>query len=270
MADNGGGAAGTQRPAGSAGPARGGSLPAGQLGLSAPGDDARLHLALALDFDDSVVAMRWAARLKDHFGVAKVGLELFSAAGPSAVAELVDAGFKVFVDLKLADIPNTTRRAARVLGALGASYLTVHTSMGPGTVRAAAEGFAEGADRAGLPAPVALGVTVLTSEVEASAELVRAAVKAARDAGCRGFVCAASDLAWARDVAAGMIAVVPGIRLVGGEAHDQGRTATPARAVRGGADLLVVGRAVTEAEDPEGAAEAILAEVESALGKQPR
>ena len=90
----------------------------------------RQRLVLALDVDDSVLAMRWAARMQPWFGVAKVGLELFSAAGPQVVAELLEAGFRVFVDLKVLDIPTTTRKAARVLGALGASYLTVHASAG--------------------------------------------------------------------------------------------------------------------------------------------
>ena len=83
----------------------------------------------------------------------KVGLELFSASGPSVVAALVEDGFQVFIDLKLSDIPTTTRKAARVLGALGATYLTVHVSAGPSSLRAGVEGFADGAERGGLPAP---------------------------------------------------------------------------------------------------------------------
>src|ERR1017187_3234214 len=82
----------------------------------------RQRLVLALDVDDSVLAMRWATRLRPWFGVAKVGLELFSAAGPAVIGALLEGGFRVFVDLKIADIPNTTRKAARVLGALGASF----------------------------------------------------------------------------------------------------------------------------------------------------
>ena len=198
--------------------------------------ELRHRLALALDFDDSVEALRWAARLKNYFGVAKVGLELFSAAGPSAVAALVEEGFQVFVDLKLADIPTTTRKASRVLGALGATYLTVHVSAGPSTLLAAVEGFAEGAERAGLPAPMTLGITVLTSESDAPAELLRSRVRAAAAAGCGGIVCAAPDLAEAIAAGPSLLRVVPGIRLVGGGAHDQGRTATPGEALRAGAE----------------------------------
>ncbi len=228
--------------------------------------EARARLALALDFDDSVEAMRWALRLRGSFGVAKVGLELFSAAGPSVVAELVEAGFKVFVDMKLADIPTTTRKAARVLGALGASYLTVHTCTGPATLAAGVEGLLQGAAGAGLPAPVPLGVTVLTSEPDAPAEVLAARVALARDAGCRGIVCAAADLPLVRSAAPELVTVVPGIRLAGTGPHDHGRASSPAQALARGADLLVVGRAVTEAADPDAAAAQVVAEVAAAIG----
>jgi len=232
----------------------------------APGA-VRERLALALDFDDSVVAMRWATRLRGYFAVAKVGLELFSAAGPAVVAELVEAGFKVFVDLKMADIPNTTRKAARVLGSLGVSYLTVHTSAGEATLRAGVEGLAAGAERAGLADPVALGVTVLTSEDHAPAELLRARLELAQLAGCGGYVCGGPDLAEARAAVPGLLAVVPGLRLAGDAAHDHGRTSTPGQAARSGAGLLVIGRAVTQAAVPEEAAQAVVADVEQALAE---
>lgn len=223
--------------------------------------DLRHRLALALDFDDSVVAMRWALRLRDHFGVAKVGMELFSAAGPAMVTELLEAGYQVFVDVKLADIPTTTRRAARVLGALGASYMTVHTFAGETVLRAGVEGLAEGAERAGLPAPVALGVTILTSEAAAPADLLSERVLVATRAGCGGVVCGASDLAQVKALAGDLLCVVPGIRLADGYTHDQVRSASPGEAAQAGADLLVIGRAVTGAADPERAAERIAAEL---------
>jgi orotidine-5'-phosphate decarboxylase len=242
------------------------SAPAPFLSLAeaAVPEALRNRLALALDFDDSVVATRWAARMKGYFGVAKLGLELFSATGPSVVAELVEAGWRVFVDIKLADIPNTTRRAARVIGSLGASYLTVHASAGPTSLRAAVEGLAEGAAQVGLPVPAALGVTVLTSDLDVPAGLVGARALAAAEAGCAGVVCAAGDLAEARAAAPALLAVVPGIRLPGQGRDDQGRTATPREAVAAGADILVVGRAVTAAADPEEAAGAIVAELAAA------
>jgi orotidine-5'-phosphate decarboxylase len=228
-------------------------------------DRLRQRLVLALDVDDSVLAMRWAARLRPWFGVAKVGLELFSAAGPPVLAELMEAGFRVFVDMKIADIPTTTRKAARVLGALGASYLTMHTSFGQNTLVAGVEGLAEGAERAGLPAPVCLGVTILTSEPDAPRELIRARVETARDAGCGGLVCAASDLAEARATAPGLLTVVPGIRLAGTSINDQNRSATPTEALRAGADLFVIGRAVTGAQAPEEAAASIVGELAANL-----
>src|SRR5579875_3004897 len=120
----------------------------------------RRRLALALDVDDAVAAQRLAKELSPWFGIAKVGLELFSAAGPSVVQMLIDDGYDVFLDLKMADIPNTVRKAANVLGALGVSYLTLHAFAGPNVLRAGVEGLTEGAERAGLPVPKALAVTV--------------------------------------------------------------------------------------------------------------
>jgi orotidine-5'-phosphate decarboxylase len=225
----------------------------------------RERLALALDFDDPVVAMRWAARLKPNFGLAKVGLELWSASGPSSVAELMGEGFRVFVDLKLADIPNTTFRAARVLGSLGASYLTVHAFAGEACLRAAVEGFREGAERGGFAPPVVLGVTVLTSERHAPPEVVAERARLSLEAGCGGVVCAAGDLAAAKQAAPGLLCVVPGIRLAGTGPDDQARPSSPGAALVSGADILVIGRAVTAAKDPEAAAQALVLEVTAAL-----
>jgi len=125
----------------------------------------RDRLALALDVDDLVAAARLARSLVGHFRVAKVGLELYTAAGPEAIGAMIDLGYDVFCDLKLHDIPNTVNRAARVVGELGVSYLTVHAAGGVEMLRAGAEGMEEGATR---PAGV-LAVTVLTSEAEAAA-----------------------------------------------------------------------------------------------------
>ncbi|HET6873511.1 MAG TPA: orotidine 5'-phosphate decarboxylase / HUMPS family protein, partial [Acidimicrobiales bacterium] len=111
----------------------------------------RSRLALALDVDDAVEAQRLARELRGFFGVAKVGLELFSAVGPSVVQMLIDDGYDVFLDLKMADIPTTVRKAACVLGAIGVSYLTMHAFAGPAVLRAGVEGLTEGAERAGLP-----------------------------------------------------------------------------------------------------------------------
>jgi orotidine-5'-phosphate decarboxylase len=220
-------------------------------------DEIRDRLALALDVDDLEAARRLAIELRPWFGVAKIGLELFSAAGPTAVALMLDEGYRVFLDLKLADIPTTVGRAARVLGALGVSYLTMHAFPGPVMLRAGVEGLNEGALRAGLDPPAALAVTVLTSDGGAPPEILARRVAAAVEARCAGVVCAASDVAEAKQIAPNLLAVVPGIRPAGSATHDQARSATPEAALRAGADLLVIGRAVTHANDREAAAAAL-------------
>ena len=225
----------------------------------------REHLALALDVDDLVVALRLARRLQPWFAVAKVGLELFGAAGPETISALTVEGYRVFLDLKLHDIPTTVARAARVIGGLGVGFTTVHTQGGDAMVRAAVEGMAEGAHAAGAPAPCVLGVTVLTSDVVAPSEVLVERAALAQKAGCGGLVCAASDLALVRAAAPGLLTVVPGIRPVGADVGDQARVATPGSAVRAGADLLVVGRAVTSAEEPEKVAAGLCSEVDSAI-----
>ena len=212
-------------------------------------DEVRARLALALDVDDLIPALRLARELRPWFGTMKVGLELYSAAGPEAITTLVDLGVDVFCDLKLHDIPNTVHRAARVVGALGARYLTVHTAGGVPMVRAGVEGFREGAAGAEGAEPTTLGVTVLTSEPEVTAHLLHQRVGVGLDGGCQGFVCSALDIAAVRQLAPSALLVTPGIRPEGAPAEDQARVA----------DLLVVGRPVTQAEDPVAAARALAA-----------
>ena len=216
-------------------------------------------LCLVLDVDDLVAARRTAAALAPWFGTVKVGLELFSAAGPDAVAGFVEAGFRVFCDLKLHDIPNTVGSAARVLGSSGARWVTVHTSGGEAMLRAAVESMAEGAARVGAEAPGVLGVTVLTSDETAGRSVLEQRCELAATTGCAGIVCAAPDLSVTDPWADRLVRVVPGIRMPGGDAHDQARVASPRDALAAGADLLVVGRAVTAARDPEVAAAELVA-----------
>ena len=217
--------------------------------------DVRDHLALALDVDDLVVARRLAKDVQPWFRVAKVGFELFTAAGPDAVQAMLDLGYDVFLDLKLHDIPNTVEKAARVAGATGVMYLTIHAMGGPVMLRAGVDGFLEGAAAAGLPAPVPLAVTVLTSDADAPAHILPKRVELAVESGAKGLICAGTDLGFVRELVPRFTLVVPGTRPPGVSAHDQARVTTPAEALDAGADLLVIGRAVTAADDPVKAAE---------------
>ena len=224
--------------------------------LAAP-PEVRSSLAVALDLDDSVAALRLARELQPWFGVAKVGLELYSASGPDVVGALMDMGYQVFCDLKFHDIPTTVGRAARVIGALGATYLNFHAQGGAAMLSAGVDGFLTGAASAGLPAPIPLAVTVLTSDDQAPAHILQKRVQAALEGGCKGIVCAAADVHEAKQYGPRLTAVVPGIRPAGTPAHDQARAATPEEAVAAGADVLVIGRAVTKADDPAAAAAAL-------------
>ncbi len=223
-------------------------------------DSVRRRLALALDVDDLAAAVKLADRLDPWFGVVKIGLELFAGAGPAAVDALAAPGRRIFLDLKLHDIPTTVEKAARQVGRLGVAYVTLHTAGGADMLRAGVAGLEAGAAESG-PAesgfgqPVALGVTVLTSDPDASAFPAR--LEAAVAGGCGGVVCSVRELPAVKDQP--LLAVVPGIRLSGGATHDQARVGTPAEAIAAGADVLVIGRAVTAAPDPEAAAAALSA-----------
>lgn len=222
----------------------------------------RHRLALAVDVDDLADARRLVERLDPWFGVVKIGLELFTRCGPAAVEALAAPGRRLFVDLKLHDIPNTVARAAEVAGRLGADLLTLHAAGGPEMLRAGAEGLAKGAADAGRPGPLALAVTVLTSDPDTSAFPTRLAHALA--GGCGGVVCSVQELAAVKAASPSLVAVVPGIRLPGGATHDQARVGTPGGAIALGADILVIGRAVTAADDPEAAAAAVSASAASA------
>src|SRR5437763_15964561 len=145
-------------------------------------DEPRAHLALALDVGDLHAAVAIAQRVQPWFGVAKVGFELYAEAGPDAFDALHDKGFQVFADLKLHDIPNTVGRAARVLGRRGVDFLNFHAAGGEAMLRAGVTGLTEGARDGGHARPLALAVTVLTSDPNIDA--MDARLDVARDAGC--------------------------------------------------------------------------------------
>lgn len=225
--------------------------------LTEASPEVRAQLAVALDVDDSVAALRLARELKPWFGVAKVGLELYSASGPDVVGALMDMGYDVFCDLKFHDIPTTVSRAARVIGALGATYLNFHAQGGVAMLTAGVDGYLAGASSAGLSAPTPLAVTILTSDGGVPPHILQKRVQTALEAGCGGIVCAAADVHEAKQYGPRLTAVVPGIRPTGTAAHDQVRAATPEEAISVGADILVIGRAVTHADDPAAAASAL-------------
>jgi orotidine-5'-phosphate decarboxylase len=233
---------------------------------------ARDALCVALDGSDRRWILDMAERLVGEVGWLKVGLEAFAAHGPSLVASLAERECRVFLDVKLHDIPNTVRRAAANCAAAGVSMLTVHASGGVEMLSAAVEGVRRNAPEA---PPKVIAVTVLTSldarsleDVGYSASVEETAVRLARLArscGVDGAVVSAHEVHTVRAACGSdFLLVTPGIRPSGHGADDQRRIVTPAEAVRLGADILVVGRPITRAESPVKAARAIVAEMAAA------
>lgn len=220
----------------------------------------------ALDVPTRDAAAALTKRLGTAVGGLKLGLEFFCGQGPDGVRALAATGLPVFLDLKLHDIPNTVASAIRALAPLGVSLVNVHAGGGPAMMRAAADAAAE----AGETRPKVLAVTVLTSLDAADLDAVGVSstprdqvlrlATLARASGLDGVVCSAQEIAAVR-AACGpdFLIVVPGIRPAGSAAGDQKRMATPEQAMADGADILVIGRPITGAEDPQAAARAILA-----------
>jgi orotidine-5'-phosphate decarboxylase len=217
-------------------------------------------IAVALDTADLAAAVRWATDVAPHVSTVKVGLQLFCAEGPGAVEKIrASVELDVFLDLKLHDIPNTVAGAARSLAGLAPTYLTVHAAGGSEMVSAAAEA---------LPQTRIAAITILTSltaahlaEIGLSGPSEDAAVRLARlavAAGARAIVCSPQEVARVRSAVGPDITVItPGVRPAGSAVGDQARVGTPAQAVADGADLLVIGRPITGADDAGGAAAAI-------------
>ncbi len=221
-------------------------------------------LIIALDVDSAEEAWSLIEKIGPAAGFYKVGMELYAAAGMSLVKQIAASGRRVFLDLKLYDIGETVKRATRrICSEAAPEFLTVHGSRA--VMKAAAEG------RGDAPTKL-LAVTVLTSFDQADladlgyacavSDLVDLRVKNARAAGMDGIVCSALDVLRVRPIAGpGMKLVTPGVRSAGADQGDQKRVATPAEALRDGADYLVIGRQVTRAADPRAACEQIQAEV---------
>jgi len=249
-------------------PAHGSAAPAGHAAaVPAPAaHDARRRLILALDVSDVEAAGGLASRVAAHVGGLKIGSELFTSAGPAALAAAAASGLPIFLDLKFHDIPNTVARAVRSAARHGVRWLTLHTSGGRAMLEAAAQASAEQPpDRR----PLLLGVTVLTSlAAEDPEEVVDRALLAQR-CGLDGVVASPLEVARLREACGpGFLLVTPGVRPAGAARDDQARVATPAAAIRDGADLLVVGRPILEASDPVAAAVALVNEIAAALTDQ--
>jgi orotidine-5'-phosphate decarboxylase len=218
-------------------------------------------LALALDLSDLDAAERVAATLAPEVGVLKIGLELFWAEGPEAVRRIGAHG-PVFVDCKLHDIPTTVERASANVARLGVQMFNVHALGGEAMMRAALDGARRGAADAGVAMPLVLGVTVLSSHGGEGLASPASLAWEAKEAGLDGVVVSGEDVRDVRDACGDAFClVVPGIRPLGTNGHDQVRVLTPRAAIERGADYLVVGRAVTAAADPVGAARAISREL---------
>jgi orotidine-5'-phosphate decarboxylase len=227
----------------------------------------RDRLIVPLDLPGIAQAEAMIGRLGDSVNFYKIGYQLAYAGGLPLVRQLASAGKKVFVDLKLHDISNTVARGVESVATLGATFLTVHAY--PQTMKAAVEG------RAGSDLKI-LAVTVLTSyddgDLHAAgyrlnvSDLVEARAQQAQVLGVDGLVCSPQEAAALHKIVGHqMVLVTPGIRPAGAATGDQKRIMTPARAIGAGADYLVVGRPITEAADPKGAADAIQAEIAQAL-----
>jgi orotidine-5'-phosphate decarboxylase len=218
-------------------------------------------LIVALDVSEPEEAEALARQLEGPAGVLKIGLELFTAAGPEVVPR-IGAVAPVFLDLKLHDIPNTVEGAARNAARLGVAMLSVHALGGEAMVAAAVRGVADGAVSAGHTPPMILAVTVLSSLAGEGLASPSSLAFEAVAAGAGGVVVSGEDVASVREVLGPQAClVVPGIRPAGSNGHDQARILTPEEAVERGADYLVVGRPITGSGDPAGVARAILASV---------
>jgi orotidine-5'-phosphate decarboxylase len=227
--------------------------------------DPRQRLIVALDVSTAAAARKIVAAVGDSAHAYKVGMQLYTAEGPSIVRELVGSGRRVFLDLKYHDIPNTVGAAVREAARLGVSMLTVHASGGGKMLRAAVEA-------AQKPSLLVLAVTVLTSLDDAELgkiglrggvldQVLRLAALALSN-GCKGIVASALEAAALREEFGHDFTIVtPGVRPAGSGPNDQARVVTPSEAISAGASHIVVGRPITEASDPAAEARAILGQI---------
>ena len=229
---------------------------------------------VALDVPTKADALALVRTLGDAAECYKVGLQLLTEVGPEVVRELVALGKEVFLDLKLHEIPNSVAGAVTAAGRLGASMVTVHASAGASVLRAAV------AAAAPFPALEVLALTVITSLSDedlpevglapSTRQQVELLADLAARCGCRGVVASANEAAYLRArLPEGMFIVTPGIQLPGLAGNDQARVATPAIARQSGATHIIVGRGITQADDPRAAFAAALAAMQQPMGPRP-
>jgi orotidine-5'-phosphate decarboxylase len=230
-------------------------------------NDPRSRLIVALDVPDRAAALRAVEQVSGHAGYFKIGLELFTREGPRLVEEIRNQGEKVFLDLKLHDIPNTVKGAVRSACRLGIHMLTIHASGGENMLTVASQE----AQSFSSP-PLLLAVTALTSLSEEELHKIGVSwpierwverlAELAYNSGIRGIVASSKELPTLRRRFQDTLQyVVPGIRPAGAALQDQSRTATPAEAIQAGAGYIVVGRPILQAADPAEAADAIVREM---------
>jgi orotidine-5'-phosphate decarboxylase len=233
--------------------------------------DPRQNLIVALDVSSAAAAQKIVAAVGVSALTYKVGMQLYTAEGPSIVRELVDSGRRVFLDLKYHDIPNTVAAAVREAAGLGVSMLTIHAAGGGKMIHAAVE-----ATRSVNPALMVLGVTVLTSMDEQDLEKVGVGghvsdqvlrlAGLALTSGCQGVVASALEASELRaELGKHFLIVTPGVRPAGKDRGDQSRVVTPTQAIAAGATYIVVGRPITDAANPGAEARAILEQMSLAV-----
>ena len=237
---------------------------------------ARARLIVALDVDNAERALELFEMLRDVVGMFKIGMQLFTAAGPDIVRRIVAGGGRVFLDLKYHDIPNTVAMAAIEATRLGVSIFNIHAAGGREMMRRTAEAIAEAALREDIVRPKALAVTLLTSVDQETLRqigiddgpqsVVSRLALLAKESGLDGVVASAQEIKIIRETIrkSDFLIVTPGIRETGDLAHDQRRVMTVAEAIRAGADHVVVGRPILSAKDPVATAARIVAEIELA------
>ena len=230
-------------------------------------------LIVALDVDTPAKARNLVSQLRGIAGMFKIGSQLFTAAGPSLVREIVSSGERIFLDLKYHDIPNTVAQAGVEATRLGVSIFNIHASGGSEMMRRTADAVTECAANEGVARPLVIGVTALTSanaaslaEVginEAPDRLVSRLALLAKESGMDGVVASPQEITIVRSAVKSdrFVVVTPGIRPAGADLFDQKRVTTPGEAVLAGADYIVVGRPILSAEDPAATARQIIAEM---------